>query len=167
MLEQLLITAVLGAAAGGYLIYCWLTKSSASQAPTAAPPSQHKAAVSGSTTPMPGGPSISVPGALRLPTKAEKPILSHYGLRNLPFYDFCLLPGPLTKEALQPVVAATLDQLYVQGDALGPALMEFICHQRSLKEGEALYFALVGHPFQAAPRLVTFVDKLRSPPTVS
>jgi len=167
MLEQLLITAVLGAAAGGYLIYCWLTKSSAPQSPTAVPPTPRKATASGATAPAPGGPSISVPGALRLPPRAEKPILSHYGLRNLPFYDFCLLPGPLTKEALPPVVATTLDQLYVQGDALGPALMEFICHQRSLKEGEALYFALVGHSYQAPPRLVTFVDKFRSFPAVS
>jgi hypothetical protein len=62
-------------------------------------------------------------------------------------------------EQFPEVIAAMLRDLYERGTAVGTDMMELLFHGRSLREGEAVYFALV----EAAPepRVVAFVDKLR------
>ena len=46
-----------------------------------------------------------------------------------------------------------------RGTAVGIDMMELLFHGRGLREGEAVYFALVDAAPE--PRVVAFVDKLR------
>ena len=57
-------------------------------------------------------------------------------------------------------VVALLHDLYLRGGALGSEVMELLFHGRALKEGEAVYFALLDA--KPEPRVVAFVDKLRT-----
>jgi len=57
-------------------------------------------------------------------------------------------------------VVALLHDLYLRGGALGSEVMELLFHGRALKEGEAVYFALLDA--RPEPRVVAFVDKLRT-----
>lgn len=57
-------------------------------------------------------------------------------------------------------VVALLHDLYLRGGALGAEIMELLFHGRALKEGEAVYFALLDA--KPEPRVVAFVDKLRT-----
>jgi hypothetical protein len=52
-----------------------------------------------------------------------------------------------------------LRDLYERGTAVGIDMMELLFHGRGLREGEAVYFALVDAAPE--PRVVAFVDKLR------
>jgi len=65
--------------------------------------------------------------------------------------------------ALEQFPAATvalLRELYMKGCAVGTDVMELLFHGRALKEGEAVYFALVES--KPEPRVVAFVDRLRT-----
>ncbi len=63
-------------------------------------------------------------------------------------------------EHFPTAVVHLLHDLYLRGGALGAEIMEMLFHGRALKEGEAVYFALLdGRP---GPRVVAFVDKLRT-----
>jgi hypothetical protein len=57
-------------------------------------------------------------------------------------------------------VVSLLHDLYLRGGALGAEIMEMLFHGRALKEGEAVYFALLDA--QPEPRVVAFVDRLRT-----
>jgi len=63
-------------------------------------------------------------------------------------------------EHLPSGIVALLQDLYQRGTAVGSEMMELLFHGRALKEGEAIYFALI----EAAPepRVVAFVDRLRT-----
>lgn len=63
-------------------------------------------------------------------------------------------------EQLPSAIADLLNDLYQRGTAVGTDVMELLFHGRALREGEAIYFALV----EAAPepRVVAFVDRLRA-----
>jgi hypothetical protein len=62
-------------------------------------------------------------------------------------------------EQFPEIIAAMLRDLYERGTAVGTDMMELLFHGRSLREGEAVYFALVDAAPE--PRVVAFVDKLR------
>ena len=62
-------------------------------------------------------------------------------------------------EQFPEVITAMLRDLYQRGTAVGTDMMELLFHGRSLREGEAVYFALVDAAPE--PRVVAFVDKLR------
>jgi hypothetical protein len=62
-------------------------------------------------------------------------------------------------EQFPDAIAAMLRDLYERGTAVGTDMMELLFHGRSLREGEAVYFALVDAAPE--PRVVAFVDKLR------
>jgi hypothetical protein len=63
-------------------------------------------------------------------------------------------------ENFPSAIVALLRDLYQRGGAVGSDMMQVLFHGRALKEGEAIYFALI----EAAPepRVVAFVDRLRS-----
>jgi hypothetical protein len=63
-------------------------------------------------------------------------------------------------ESFPAAVVHLLHDLYLRGGALGSEVMEMLFHGRALKEGEALYFALLDA--KPEPRVVAFVDKLRT-----
>jgi hypothetical protein len=52
-----------------------------------------------------------------------------------------------------------LTEIYERGAAVGSEIMGLLCHGRSLKEGEAIYFTLVDA--RPEPRVIAFIDKLR------
>jgi hypothetical protein len=62
-------------------------------------------------------------------------------------------------EQFPELIAGMLRELYERGTAVGTDMMELLFHGRSLREGEAVYFALVDAAPE--PRVVAFVDKLR------
>lgn len=62
-------------------------------------------------------------------------------------------------EQFPDAIAGMLRDLYERGTAVGTDMMELLFHGRSLREGEAVYFALVDAAPE--PRVVAFVDKLR------
>lgn len=62
-------------------------------------------------------------------------------------------------EQFPDAITAMLRDLYERGTAVGTDMMELLFHGRSLREGEAVYFALVDAAPE--PRVVAFVDKLR------
>ena len=63
-------------------------------------------------------------------------------------------------ENFPAAVVALLHDLYLRGGALGAEVMELLFHGRTLREGEAIYFALLDA--KPEPRVVAFVDKLRT-----
>jgi hypothetical protein len=62
-------------------------------------------------------------------------------------------------EQFPEIIGAMLRDLYERGTAVGTDMMELLFHGRGLREGEAVYFALVDAVPE--PRVVAFVDKLR------
>jgi hypothetical protein len=63
-------------------------------------------------------------------------------------------------EHFPSAIVALLQDLYQRGTAVGSEMMELLFHGRALKEGEAIYFALVDAAPE--PRVIAFVDRLRT-----
>jgi hypothetical protein len=63
-------------------------------------------------------------------------------------------------EQFPTAMVAVLQELYLKGSAVGTDVMELLFHGRALKEGEAVYFALI--EAKPEPRVVAFVDRLRT-----
>jgi hypothetical protein len=63
-------------------------------------------------------------------------------------------------EHFPSAIVALLQDLYQRGTAVGSDMMELLFHGRALKEGEAVYFALVDAAPE--PRVIAFVDRLRT-----
>jgi hypothetical protein len=63
-------------------------------------------------------------------------------------------------EQFPAAMVAVLQELYMKGTAVGTDIMELLFHGRALKEGEAVYFALI--EAKPEPRVVAFVDRLRT-----
>ena len=63
-------------------------------------------------------------------------------------------------EHFPSAIVALLQDLYQRGTAVGSEMMEVLFHGRALKEGEAIYFALIDAAPE--PRVIAFVDRLRT-----
>lgn len=63
-------------------------------------------------------------------------------------------------EHFPSAIVALLQDLYQRGTAVGSEMMEVLFHGRALKEGEAIYFALIDATPE--PRVIAFVDRLRT-----
>jgi hypothetical protein len=63
-------------------------------------------------------------------------------------------------EHIPSAIVALLQDLYQRGTAVGSEMMELLFHGRALKEGEAIYFALI--EATPEPRVVAFIDRLRT-----
>jgi hypothetical protein len=59
-------------------------------------------------------------------------------------------------------VSELLKKLYVNGYAVGEGIMQVIHHDRPLKEGEAIYVAVVRDENREATRTVAFLDRYRT-----
>lgn len=168
MFEFMLIVAVIAAAVSGFVTYFWLTRNRM----PATPSHQEKASAPRSSAPaqpstqasLPAAPKLEVVGAVH-PRGVNLSFLRLFGLGYAPVYDLCYLPGPLAQEQLAPLVATTLRTMHTEGDAVGPDVMEFLFHGKSLTKDEVLCFALLAQPRGPGHRIVAFVDKLRFPVT--
>lgn len=63
-------------------------------------------------------------------------------------------------EHFPAAMTAALHDLYRRGSALGSDIMQVLFHGRTLRDGEAVYFALL--EATPEPRVVAFVDRLRT-----
>jgi len=59
-------------------------------------------------------------------------------------------------------VSELLNKLHINGLAVGDGIMRVIHHGRPLKEGEAIYVAVVRDEARAATRTVAFLDRYRT-----
>lgn len=164
MFEFTLIIAVIAAAVSGFVTYCWLTKDRT----LATASKERKVSGSNKTSPPPKAspprPFLDIAGAVH-PRGSNMSFLRLFGLGYAPVYDLCFLAGPLAQEQLSPLVATTLQTMHADGDAVGPDIMEFLFHRKSLTKDEVLCFALLAQSSEPGHRTVAFVDKLRFPVT--
>jgi len=106
------------------------------------------------------------PGASeRKPEEAPRPplrlsIVKGFGVNPQSVQDIRVYAHFGAVEHFPSAIVALLQDLYQRGTAVGSEMMELLFHGRALKEGEAIYFALI----EAAPepRVVAFVDRLRT-----
>jgi hypothetical protein len=82
-----------------------------------------------------------------------------FGVNPLTLQDIRVYTHFGKLEQFPETIAAMLRDLYERGTAVGIDMMELLFHGRGLREGEAVYFALVDAAPE--PRVVAFVDKLR------
>ncbi len=82
-----------------------------------------------------------------------------FGVNPLTLQDIRVYTHFGKLEHFPETIAAMLRDLYDRGTAVGIEMMELLFHGRGLREGEAVYFALVDAAPE--PRVVAFVDKLR------
>jgi hypothetical protein len=82
-----------------------------------------------------------------------------FGVNPLTLQDLRVYTRFGKLEQFPETIAAMLRDLYDRGTAVGIDMMELLFHGRCLREGEAVYFALVDAAPE--PRVVAFVDKLR------
>lgn len=164
MFEFTLIIAVVAAAVSGFVTYCWLTKDRTPA--TASKVRKVAGSQKSNSTPTitPPRPFLNVAGAVH-PRGRNLSFLRLFGLGYAPVFDLCFIPGPLAQEQLPPLVATTLQTMHAEGDAVGPDIMEFIFHRKSLTKDEVLCFALLSQSSDPGHRTVAFVDKLRFPVT--
>jgi hypothetical protein len=103
-------------------------------------------------------PRLVIEGTQRTHFRSNK-FVKRFGVHPHAVHDIRMYAefGPI--EAFPAAVATGLEELYARGCAVGAEVMGLLCHGRELKEGEALYFALVDA--RPEPRVVAFVDKLR------
>jgi hypothetical protein len=82
-----------------------------------------------------------------------------FGVNPLTLQDIRVYTHFGKLEHFPEAIAAMLRDLYDRGTAVGIDMMELLFHGRGLREGEAVYFALVDAAPE--PHVVAFVDKLR------
>ncbi|HET9042632.1 MAG TPA: hypothetical protein VFN70_05750, partial [Burkholderiales bacterium] len=82
-----------------------------------------------------------------------------FGVNPLTLQDIRVYSHFGSVEQFPEAIATMLRDLYARGTAVGIDMMELLFHGRGLREGEAVYFALVDAAPE--PRVVAFVDKLR------
>jgi len=82
-----------------------------------------------------------------------------FGVNPLTLQDIRVYSHFGQLEQFPEAITTMLRDLYDRGTAVGIDLMEMLFHGRPLREGEAVYFALVDAAPE--PRVVAFVDKLR------
>jgi hypothetical protein len=82
-----------------------------------------------------------------------------FGVNPLTLQDIRIYTHFGKLEQFPEAIASMLRDLYDRGTAVGIDMMELLFHGRALREGEAVYFALVDAAPE--PRVVAFVDKLR------
>lgn len=82
-----------------------------------------------------------------------------FGVNPLTLQDIRVYSRFGKLEQFPEAIASMLRDLYDRGTAVGIDMMELLFHGRDLREGEAVYFALVDAAPE--PRVVAFVDKLR------
>ena len=147
MLELLGVLAVVA-----YLLFKLEPKSADHGTPAAAPASLPRARAERPR------PRLIIAGTQRAHLRSNK-FMKRFGVAPHAVHDIRMYTefGPL--EEFPSVVAMGLKDLYARGCAVGADIMALLWHGRELKEGEAVYFALI--EAKPEPRVIAFVDKLR------
>ncbi len=117
-----------------------------------------------STAASPGGPRrarlrLSIGGTQRAYLR-NKQFVTGFGVDPQAVADIRIYAHFGRREDFPKAIVSLLMHLYERGCAVGADVMGVLFHDRALKEGEAIYFALVAATPQ--PRVVAFVDKLRT-----
>ncbi len=115
------------------------------------------AAQSGPDAPRPR-PRLKIEGTQR-PGIANVKFLKGFGVNPHQLADLRIFSHFGGFEQFPETIRALLRELHAAGCAVGPLVMEMLFHGRGLKEGEAVYFALVEG--RQEPHVVAFVDRLR------
>ena len=101
---------------------------------------------------------LSIEGTQRPLLRSTK-FVKGFGVNPLTLQDIRVYSHFGSLEQFPDTIATMLRDLYARGTAVGIDMMELLFHGRGLREGEAVYFALVDAAPE--PRVVAFVDKLR------
>lgn len=111
-------------------------------------------------TPMPPRPAprLAIEGTQR-PRLPNTKFLKGYGVTPQTVRDLRVYAhfGPL--EMFPRAIVAKLTDIHAAGRAIGTDIMELLFHGRPLREGEAIYFALVENGGE--PQVFAFVDRLQ------
>jgi len=122
---------------------------------------------SDTSTPAPASPvadaapaklQLSIAGTQRAHLR-DKAFVKGFGVQPQTVHDIRTFSHFGRLEDFPVTVVARLRELYDRGCAVGTDVMGLLCHGRGLRQGEALYFALV--EAKPEPRVVAFVDRLR------
>jgi hypothetical protein len=118
-------------------------------------------------TDAPARPAAPPRPAMRLQIEGtQRPLLRStgfvkgFGVNPLTLQDIRVYTHFGKLEQFPETIAAMLRDLYERGTAVGIDMMELLFHGRGLREGEAVYFALVDAAPE--PRVIAFVDRLRT-----
>ena len=103
---------------------------------------------------------LSISGTQRAYLR-DKQFVTGFGVDPRAVADIRIYAHFGRREEFPKAIVSLLMYLYERGCAVGADVMGVLFHDRALKEGEAIYFALVAATPQ--PRVVAFVDKLRTP----
>ena len=104
-------------------------------------------------------PRLTIAGTER-PTLRSNGFVKGFGIDPATVKDLSVYCG--ASERFPVSMAAILSDLYDAGHAVGDQIMELIHHGRPLAADEGVYFALVQAHENAEPRVVAFVDRLRT-----
>jgi hypothetical protein len=106
----------------------------------------------------PARPRLAIEGTQR-PLIRDKKFVKGFGVNPVALQDLRVYAGMGRFEQFPTSLRGFIQDLHDSGSAVGTGIMELLFHGRALGEGEAVYFALVESG--GAPRVVTFVDRLR------
>jgi hypothetical protein len=106
----------------------------------------------------PTAPRLSIEGTQR-PRFRSTTFVKAFGVNPRAVHDIRIYAHFGGLEQFPAAVSKLLAEIYEHGAAVGTDIMGLLCHGRGLKEGEAIYFALVDS--RPEPRVVAFIDKLR------
>jgi hypothetical protein len=106
----------------------------------------------------PAAPRLAIEGTQRPRFRSTK-FVKAFGVNPRAVHDIRIYAHFGGLEQFPAAISKLLAEIYAHGAAVGTEIMGLLCHGRGLKEGEAIYFALVDS--RPEPRIVAFIDKLR------
>jgi len=98
----------------------------------------------------------------RVPRDARFAFVSSFGLRPEQLRELHIYAVAGRFEEFPQKVADLLRKLYANGFAVGGEIMGLLHHGRPLKEGEAIYVAVVQDDSVKATRTIAFLDRHRT-----
>jgi len=100
---------------------------------------------------------LSIEGTQR-PLLRSTGFVKGFGVNPLALQDLRVFTHLGGLEQVPATIVSMLRDLYEKGTAVGTEITALLFHGRGLREGEAVYFALVDAAPE--PRIVAFVDRL-------
>jgi hypothetical protein len=100
---------------------------------------------------------LSIEGTQR-PLLRSTGFVKGFGVNPLALQDLRVYAHFGSLEQFPATIVSMLRDLYEKGTAVGTEITALLFHGRGLREGEAIYFALVDAAPE--PRIVAFVDRL-------
>jgi hypothetical protein len=100
--------------------------------------------------------------SFRAPCDARFSFVSAFGVSPRQLRELHIYSVAGSFEQFPRKVSELLKKLYANGFAVGQEIMGVIHHGRPLKEGEAIYVAVVRDEANSATRTVAFLDRYRT-----